>query len=183
MPGPRIPKRKQPLPHILPSGQPSSRSCQHFIVPFKAASASLPLKLQRNQRLVLTPYRTMLPSTCHGPHATSHRTHPCLPAIGQVLVPALPPTLLYQLHFFCCRHVHISSFPQASKPHEPSFLHILSLASKFSFDLHSQASGLCSLTSNLYLNPLQPGFPSGELTTVKVWVPPSVPGPHTKPST
>lgn len=165
--GPRIPKRNSPsLTFCLlvsPIPIPAKTSLFPLSQPQPPSLSSY--RETRDWCLLHTiPVAKYMPC----PHATYHRTHPCLPAIGQVLVLSLPPTLLYQLHFFCYRHVHISSFSQASKAHKPSFLYTLSLASKSSFDLHSQASGLCSLTSNLHLSPLQPGFPSSELTTVKV---------------
>lgn len=162
--GVRIPERNSPAltACLLVSPLPiPSQEIQNFIVPFKLVLASLPLKLQRNQRLLLFPYHTRLPSVWPAPMPPP--TEPtCLPAIGQVLVPPFLPSC--SMSFSCYKHMQISSFPHANKPHHPLYSSILSLASKSSFDLHSQVSGLCFLTSCLHLKPLQPGFHSSELT-------------------
>lgn len=68
--GLRIPERNCPflMACLLVSPLPiPSQETQSFFAPFKPASAPLPLKLQRKQRLVFIPYHTMLPSICHTP--------------------------------------------------------------------------------------------------------------------
>lgn len=142
--GLRIPERKSLfftacfLVSPLPYQKPENLKLHCFL----QASLNNSPQVTENQRMVFISYKCV-----PRPHAAFHRTRPHLSAIGQVLVPALPPILLQELEFFQLKSFKSRHFYKLTNhcnlPH-PSILSAASSSSLSTFTITS-LDCLCSL--------------------------------------